>query len=258
MPYRFRTSRQNLAPRWLTEGEGGLIGYALDVVKDAFVERTRLGLLVRFPEQGPDGTPAPADALAAMGKDRRVIRGLNETEATYVRRLKAWLDDRKTSGNAFTLMQRLAEYLGDGPSFRTVDRAGNWYSRAVDGTRTLLVAQGNWDWDSSDPSSNWSKFWVVIYGFRAVESGTWGEGEWGDGGAWGSTISLDEVATIQAIVNDWKPAGTRCVNIILAFDDASFDPTAPEPDGTWGDWSEDSGGTQVTTRLSTARYLDGK
>lgn len=172
-----------------------------------------------------------------------------------MRRLKAWLDDRKTAGNPYTLMQRLAEYLGDGPWFRTVDNSGNWYERAADGTRSALLRQANWDWDGD--AAAWARFWVIVYDFRAAES-TWGSGTWGDGGTWGSTASSDEVATLKAIANDWKPAGTTCVNIIVALDDASFDPTAPEPDGTWGHWSENSGGTQVATRLGTARYLDGK
>ncbi len=58
-PARFRTSRVKLAPRWLTEGEGGLLGYALDVVKDAFVERVRLGLMARLPENEPHDHRAP-------------------------------------------------------------------------------------------------------------------------------------------------------------------------------------------------------
>ena len=40
----FRQLRLSLAPRWLLDGEGGLIGYSLDLMKDAFVERVRLSL----------------------------------------------------------------------------------------------------------------------------------------------------------------------------------------------------------------------
>ena len=252
----FRTTRKHLAPRWLTDGEGGLLGYALDIIKDSFAERARQALLVRFPEQGPDGTPAPADALAAMGRDRRVVRGINEADASYTPRLKAWLDDRKTAGNPYTLMQRLAEYTGAGVSFRTVDNSGNWYHRAADGTRSALINQANWDWDGD--TASWARFWVIVYGFRAAES-TWGTGTWGSvsTGSFGTTTTEDEVTSMRALVKDWKPAGTTCVNIILALDANSFDPTAPEPDGTWGDWSENSGGTQVATRLDTARYFDG-
>lgn len=260
----FRLIRRFLAPRWLLEGDGGLVGYALDVIKDEFVERVYLGLLARLPQNDSTGdVTAPSDALAAMGRDRRVVRGINETDVSYAARLIAWLDDRKTAGNPFALMQKLSEYTGNtGCSFRTVDAAGNWYSRAVDGTRSLKIAQANWNWDSSISATQWSRFWVIIYpGTLWTQGQEWGNGatqDWGDDGhTWGSTATPDQIATVKFIVNDWKPAGTKCVNIILAFDSASFDPTAPEPDGLWGHWSKVVAGVQVPARLSTARYIDG-
>jgi hypothetical protein len=250
----FRTTRKHLAPRWLTEDEGEAVGYTLDIIKDAFARRIELGLLARFPEQDADGTAAPADALAAMGRDRRVIRGRNEATAGFVRRLKSWLDDRKTAGNPHTLMQRLAEYTGEGPSFRTYDNAGNSYHRAADGSRSLTLGT-SWDWDGD--AAQWARFWVIIYpdGLWTAE-GSWGSGTWGDGDLWGATITADDVATLRALVADWKPAGTTCVYIILALDAASFDPTAPEPDGTWSDWSA-AASPRAPSRLSTARFING-
>ena len=80
-PTTFRTSRRRLAPRWLTEGEGGLVGYALDLIKDAYMERVYLGLLARLPET------AGTDALGKIGRDRRTLRGLGpETDASYATR----------------------------------------------------------------------------------------------------------------------------------------------------------------------------
>lgn len=265
----FRTIRQFLAPRWLTEGDGELIGYSLDVVKDAFIKRLYLGLLARFPQNDPTGTPAPSDALSAMGHDRRVVRGINESEESYSLRLIKWLDDRKTAGNPFTLLERLAEYTGPGCKFRTVDVRGNWYTRDVDGTRSFKLAQGNWDWDG-DPlgASKWSRFWVICYPPATLwkPSSNWGDvagPSWGDQtNTWGSTATADQVATMRALVADWKLAGSKCVNIVIAFDPASFDPSAAlsgsgMPAGLWEHWSRNVGGVQVSTRLATARYWDG-
>ncbi len=249
----FRTIRRFLAPRWLTEGEGGLVGYALDLVKDAFVRRLELGHLARFPQNGPDGETGPTDALIALGRDRRVVRGLDETDAAYAARLVTWLTDRKTAGNPYTLMRQLAAYTGssNGCSFRTVDNSGNWYSRSATGVETASLATGNWNWDGN--TAAWSRFWVIIYpGTLWTSTGdTWGDdGEWGDADStWGgTTITEEQTRTLQAIVADWKPAGTKCETIILALDSASFSPAAPEPDGTWNYWGN---------RLTTARYLDG-
>lgn len=261
----FRRIRQFLAPRWLTEGDGGLVGYALDLVKDAYLRRALLGLLARFPQNGPNGETAPPDALAAIGHDRRVVRGLNESSASYAVRLIAWLDDRKTAGNAFTLMQKLSEYTGAGCVFKTVDNSGNWYVRAADGTRTLHIKQDNWIWDEDVDPVKWSRFWVIVHPPASlwVALSEWGGGlAWGDEATWGTTATYDQVQTMRALVADWKPAGTRCVNIIIAFDPTSFDPVAAAlspglPDGLWGQWSKVVANVQVPSRLATARYWKG-
>ena len=253
----FRGIRRYLGPRWLTDdnGEGTLVGYALDLVKDAFARRAYLGLLAGFPQNGPNGETAPTDALDEMGRDRRVIRGIDETDETYAGRLRTWLTDRRTAGNPYTLMRVLHAYTGTahGVSFRTVDNRGNWYSRSAAGVETSSLNTGNWNWDA-EASTSWARFWVIIYpGTRWVDAGQdWGDASnaWGDAVAtWGSTtITEEHTRTLQALIADWKPAGTRCHSIILALDPASFSPSAPEPDGTWHYWSN---------RLTTALYLDG-
>jgi hypothetical protein len=257
----FRSIRKFLVPRWLSEGEGELVGYALDAMKDAFLERLRLGHLARFPQNGPNGETAPEDALTAMGRDRRVIRGINETSVAYAARLTQWLVERRTAGNAFTLLRQLAAYTGPGFSFRTYDARGNCYSRDVNGNETAVL-QGTWNWDGA--TARWSRFWVVIYpsALWSISTATWGDAatpDWNpNAGQWGVDIPREHIRSVQAIVADWKPAGTRCVHIIVAFDPTSFDPASPEPDGTWGGWGKDVGGVRVPARLTTtARYLNG-
>ena len=268
-PPNFRNSRKFFGPAWLTQnGESELVGYTVDTLKDAFVSRLRAGLLARFPQNDPAGaTTAPDDALAAMGRDRGIIRGINESSQRYAVRLVRAIDDWQTAGNPFTLLKQLAAYCGPGPAFRTVDVRGNWYSIAADGTPSALINVANWDWDG-DPLAleKWSRFWVVIY-----PNGLWLPGlNWGDGGfvygapgaTWGTTATTDQVASVRGIVSDWKPAGTRCVNIIIAFDGTSFNPAtlrdaAGLPNGTWGGWAHYVNGVVVPVRLATARYWDG-
>lgn len=273
MAKRFRTLTKSIAPRWLTEGEGELVQYSLDLMMDAFVERVRLGLMARLPQNDPTGeTTATPDALAAMGRDRRVVRGLSEDAPGYAIRLIRWLDDRRRAGNPFALMQKLAEYTGPLCAFRTVDASSNWFSRAADGSETYALKRANWDWDGKPRDVagklRWSRFWVVIYpnGLWTPTGNAWGDAgaqHWGaPGHTWGSTATPEQVATVRAIVDDWKPAGTRCVNVILAFDGASFDPAAAidaagMPHGAWEHWSHNVGGVQVRARLDTARYWDG-
>lgn len=268
-PY-FRVSRKFAAPAWLTSGEGEQLGYALDAIKDAWAMRLFQGLLARFPQNGPNGQTAPDDALAAQGRDRRIVRGINEPSAAYAARLIRWLDDWATAGNPFALMKQLAGYCGTSPTgllpaFRTVDVRGNWYTLDVTRTEFVSINQGNWDWDGNPAAlANWSRFWVVIYPNGLWTPTTWGSGNtWGQPGlTWGTTATPDQVSSIRGIVSDWKAAGTTCVNIIIAFDSSSFNPTTVRdgtglPDGTWGTNAKIVNGQYLPSRLSTARYWDG-
>jgi len=254
----FRSLRKKLAPSWLNTGEGELVGYSIDLILDAFLTRVFLGLMIGYPQWGPNGETAPDDALQKMGVDRRIIRGIDETSASYALRLRQFLTDWRTAGSAYTMMKQLAAYCDSaglhGCSFRTVDNSGNWYSRSSAGVETASLAQSNWDWDGY--TSKWSRFWVVIYpGTLWSAEGQWDGGTWDEPSlVWGSTAQQDHAASLLHIVSEWKPQGTRG-NIILAFDANSFDPSTPEPDGTWGKHYKYSGGDAVESRLTTARYF---
>lgn len=254
---RFRSYIRQVAPKWLSAGDGGLVLGSLGIMLDAVTERVRLGLRARFPEL------APTDALVALARDKRVIRGLEDTDASLGARVRAGFDSAKVWGSSFGLMDELRAYLGQDWKIRTVDNSSNWYEVDTDGTRSWSLQAGNWDWDGH--SELWSRFWVIIYADGAPIENTnqWGDPlEWGEEGlTWGSTASSALVKSIRAIVKLRKPAGTRCPYIIIAFDPASFDmlgaPGAPLPDGTWGPPAKLVGGQWVTTRLDTAAYWKG-
>lgn len=256
----FRVLRTKVAASWLLEGEGGLVGYSLDLLKDAFVERTYLGHQARLPQNDPTGlTTAPEDALTAIGRDRLIVRGIDESASSYARRLLSYLDDHKRRGNPFELMHQLAGYVNSPTAkFKTVDARGNWYMRAADGTETSDLKLANWNWDGLTVGTRWSRFWVVIYpGTRWTSTETWGAaGNWGEPPTrtWGTTATREQVVAVRSIVNLWKPGGTVNPAVIIALDASSFDSAAPEPDGNWGRWSKVVDGVRVPSRLSTARY----
>lgn len=277
MASRFRTAFYKLLPSWLGGGQpspsitvdkddGERVQYSLGVTIDAFLERCRLGVLARFPDH------APPDALPHLGRDRRIVRGINESAESYAERLLRWLDDHRVRGNPYALLEQLRAYCNVDMMARTVDARGNWFTIAADGTRSASLDQGNWDWDGA-AATQWGRFWVILYppsdGSLWTQDPDWGDadlwsGEWGrDGYTWGSSATPDEVQSVRSIVRSWKPAGTTCEFVILAFDAASFDPTdSQEPVGDLpgGDWDinhELGSDPAVAARLSTATYWPG-
>jgi len=244
-----------LAPAFLTTGEGELVRYSCGLILDAFTKRANEAAMVRFPEYGPE------DALRYAGRDRGIPRGIDEAAAAYATRLLDWLDDHRVRGNPYMLCKQIAGYCNAAVRVRTVDQAGNWFTRERDGAESVSFATANWNWNAA--ITTWARFWVIIYPTVGpptepwTATDTWGMGyKWGEPGrTWGTSATLDQVATVRSIVRNWRPDGTRCECIIIAFDDASFDPAAPEPDGDWQLWS--TGDPRLKNRLATARYWAG-
>jgi hypothetical protein len=148
-------------PSWLSKGEGGLVGASLMQQVEDFRVRTKLALVARFPEYA--AVYCDDAALAAIGRDRRIVRGINEPAAAYAARLVRAFDDHRTRGNPFALLRQIRAYLQAPCVVRTVDRRGNWFSIAADGTETTNMATGNWDWDGRAASPEWARFWVIIF-----------------------------------------------------------------------------------------------
>jgi hypothetical protein len=250
----FREAFTTNVPTVLADDDGKRLMFTFGVLCDELEEWTYQGVYARFPRYGTD------DSLSAIGRDRQVVRGFVESTENYQARLIRWLDSHKLGGNPFELLDRLAGYLSPfAVRMRVVNSRGSWYTRNADGTRVFQLGLGNWNW-SGDADSAWSRFWVIIYatGLWSVE-GVWAADSvtWGDGGVWGSTASPAQVSSIREIVRAGKPPWAQCPWIIQAFDNASFDPASPEPDGLWGDWGKYVGGVKVPSRLDTARYWEG-
>lgn len=230
---RFRRLFRRFLPAWATTGDGELVHYSIGATLDLWFERLREGIRARFPSHAPD------DALSLIGKDRKIVRGIEEPRASYVERLIRAPDDHRTRGNPYALMRQLRAYCQTDLRIRTVDRNGNWYTIEADGTQTYHLAQGNWDWQG-ETTAQWSRFWVILYPPASLwtKQNTLGSGLilGTPGLTIGSSATPEQVRSVKQIVRDWKPDGTRCVRIILAFNDGDFDPldaNPPNPDGDW-------------------------
>lgn len=249
---------RKLGPPWLVDNE---VGESLATMLDTFAARARAALTARFPAYAPD-----AAALAALGRDRRIVRGIGEPAAAYAARLSRAFTDLQTRGNPYSLMEQIRAFLQVDCKLRTFDANGNVYTLDTDGTRSASipgVGAGILTWPVTG-SEQWSQFCVAIFP-TADESSTVAE-PWASSASGatrttiGTTATENEVAGIRSIIREWKPAGTVCQWIVVAYDAASFDEAsdpAKIPDYTYRNWSTITSGVRVPSRLSTARYFSG-
>lgn len=267
----FRGTLRKLVPPWLSDVGTNLLPargfkflWSHAVLLDAGIQDNVEGLRARMPGVG---TPT---ALPYIGRDRVIRRGRDESDASFAARQLRWREDHKTRGSAWAVMAQVKAYLTPHkPLMRIVTNNGTWKTLNPDDTREIVVTRPtpNWDWDGDDTKI--SRAWLIIYPPPALwtQGPAWGDpdlwdGAWGsEGFTWGSTATPAEVDSVRAIVKEWKAAHTLYQNIIIAFDEADFDPTgapgAPLPDGTWGHWSKTVAGVQVPARLLNACYWDG-
>ena len=263
MSFQRRTLRgflRKITPRFLSGYFGTRVLHTLGLVNDALTERVLLGIAARFPDRAPDDA-----ALGAIGRDRRIIRGFDESATSYAERLKVWLTDWRRAGHAYAVMNQIAGYLSPhSVQIRIVTNTGVWYTRASDGTESrTATSPNNWDWDG-DTTVSWSRFWVIIY--PPVDGSLWGEertdaGTYGDGHSIGFSTDVQKAAnTIRRIIQEWKPAHSQCEWILISFDWDEYDPTdAPAiPDGEWGPWHDKTTSAPASpSRDSGTRYWFG-
>ncbi len=259
---RLRDALRLALPWWLSERrqQSKTVGYrflwALVSVLDLLLEGVLQGLYAAWPGMG---TPT---ALPYIGRARGVVRGMDDTDATYADKLVGWLERAEHIGSMYALAREIQEYLPGRPRVRVINRHQNWLTLDHDGTVTKATAA--WDWDSvSNPERAlwWSELWVVIYTDAFPHSGAWGDGRvWGgrDSGL-GLVIAKENREALDNLVGEAKSAHSRVRCVIWTSDDALFDPAVPAscPDGTWGQWSLPGSDPRVPGgRVRTCRYWE--
>jgi len=238
----FRESIKQVSVTWLQGFWGYRLMYSLGVHIDTMAEALRQGVLARFPGYGT------FEALPAIGADRQIQRGPDESNEAYIARLQQAIPTWHLAGNAPTVIKQLMGYVspelpliryvvtGAPELYGTVENVADYVSIQAN-TVTLYRAGGadyNWDWDGT-PGAH--KFWIILY-FRPtiVTATTWGGFTWGSG-TWGSSATANFVQDIKNLILKWKCAGTECVQVIVPEFSSDFEPTSPPgypmPDGAW-------------------------
>jgi hypothetical protein len=199
----FRDTLEQIVPTWLLGYVGKRYLYAHSLLVDAFGDALLSGVQTRFPGYYSN------ESLPIIGKERRILRGLSESDAAYAARLTQWLTDHAHRGSALAMLDQL--YLHYQPdTFRIVliARNGLTYDMAADGTITRYVLS---DWSPDATPDRWAQWWLFYF------TDTWGD-----------SPSADDVSDIAAIPTAWN-AAHALGNVMVFFTGAEmFDGFAPD------------------------------
>ena len=263
----FRNSLLSRVPNWLSNrpslNTGFKFLYVVALMLDVQLKQAIEGVRSWFPgyvSKNATGYLDPTTALPLIAENRGIIQGETETDAAYAARLIGWLEDWEAAGSSEILAKMIQSYLGNTPTVRIVDRAGNWVS--VDSSGNVTKTFAAWNWDSlSNPERAgwWSDLWIIVYPTEWPITGTTLSSLVG---IWGNENAATEVGTghgvpraaldaILSLVEQWKGAHVWCQAIIWSYDTTLFVPGSPasgDPDGTWGDWALQIGDTWQSAR----------
>jgi hypothetical protein len=227
----FRDTLRRICPPWLARGNAEkyvyTFGLHLDILGDAVVAAIKL----RFPNA------YSAESLPLLGRDRKIRRGIGETDATYATRMRRWLDDHARRGGPYAMLAQIFAHYATAPFLvELVSRKGQRHAMAIDGS----VTRSEISFEPDDRPDLWSRWWLYYHWPTAVAAdGVWSDpGVWSDGGVWDSSLTVAEVEDLKLIPTEWNAAHTTGTLVVLSPDAELWDypvGTWDEPGGIWGE-----------------------
>lgn len=192
----YRDSIRKLSPPWLQNGLAERILYSLALQVDAFGDALAAGVKLRFPGL------YSMESLPLIGRERRILRGRTEDDATYAARLPRWLIDHRRRGGPYALLAQLYAYYSPSPfPVKLVYASGRRYSMDVNG----VVTRDDIVWAPDSLTTLWARWWLFF------ETDAFG------------TPSAEVIEDIKAIPRAWNaghslgyvvllPAGAELIN----------------------------------------------
>lgn len=230
----FRDAIKRVSPPWLRIGNAEKIMYTFGAQIDALIDATVAGVKLRFPGL------YSAESLPWIGRDRRILRGRDETDQVYASRLVRWLDDHASRGGPYALLAQLFAHYAVAPfAIQLVYASGRYFELDTTGNVTM----GDLTWSPDSDSARWARWWAFYsWPVSIGDDGLWGSsGTYGDGGTWGSTLSISDVTDIRAVPKEWNAAHAQGKVVVLS-PGAEF---WGVPAGVWGDPGVWGGGSAV-------------
>jgi hypothetical protein len=227
----FRDAVLRVTPRWLQNRNASRLLYAMAAQLDAVVDGVTAGIEMTMPGRYSDET------LPIHGRQRRIRRGPSESAESYATRLKRWWGDHRRRGGPYAMLEQVRAFWAPSEfDVALVYRSGRRFQ--MDGD-TGAVTIDDIDWSNlDDDPDKWARWWLFYEWPESIAAdGSWeSDGVWDDGGVWDSDLTVEDVANIRAVPEDWN--NMHCFGTVVLLSDGRelWDypgGTWDEPDGVW-------------------------
>lgn len=221
----FRDTAHSMSPWWMRGFIFLRVIYAIFLHFDVLGEMLIQGVRRRWP--GLDAF----DSLGVIGRDRRIRRGRNETNAVYATRLARWLDDHRRRGGPYALLAQLAAHYADAPFEIDLLYGSTFgYFMPTGFASTYRTTVGGFVPDT-EVAAKPGRYWLFYHWpIDPGNDGEWGDpGTWDDGGVWDSGLTAAEVTDLRLVPNEWGNGHSRGIIVLLPPGKAPQDYTTAGP-----------------------------
>lgn len=256
----FEPELVKLLPPWLRRTVADRLVRGLAKEIDELVEKLRAGAKARFP--GWDEDDIDPEALATIGRERRILRGPREPADVYAGRLRMWWDAHRGRGGPYALLAQLDAFFEWFLNVRMDVVYANGVRYSINTATPGVITRDEIVWNG-DGSGKWARFWVFFYVPATISSlsgdtlitqdGDTLITQDGDTLITDATISPDELGAeeeelFRAIPREWSAAHIDRAEVVLLWDARRLW-DYPQPIPTWNAWAATSTWGQPPTVL---------
>lgn len=203
--YTFRDQVRDRSPSWLQLGLNQKILYSLTVIVDTLGDALVQGIKSRYPGLVDSST------LGLIGSERRIRRGVNESDEVYAERLTHYWQAHRTRGSGYSLLEQVGLRYSYAFPAELLYRNTRRYTLDTSGAIT-------WDdvptWNPDPYPERWARWWLFCYTDIITDP--------------------DDVADLVALCREWNAAHCQGTIVIIGSGGALIDYHSPhlidEPD----------------------------
>jgi len=145
---------RDLSPEWLRGDVWYPVLYTVGLQLDTMLDAAAAAIEHRIPNLRSD------ESLPLLGRDRRMPRGLLESDATYGRRLRRYIDSNKRRGGPHELLVQLRAFHDPAPAdIQVIYRSGRRFTIDGSGTITMDDVTG---WGPDATPELWASYTVLL------------------------------------------------------------------------------------------------